>query len=102
MNKQIGMLAVLATVLLSAAFLATPTFKVANAQANETKTLDVDKWIVVLKEAHPSLAAIEQAQDVKDVITKIKAMEAKEAVKDLLALHILNDLQELKAAQEAQ
>ena len=35
------------------------------------------------------MAAIEQAQDVKDVITKIKAMEAKEAVKDLLALHNL-------------
>lgn len=52
-----------------------------------------------LKEARPSLAAVEQAQDVKDVITRIKAMEAKKAVKDLLALHIPNDLQELKAAQ---
>jgi len=102
MNKQIGMLAVLATVLLSAAFLATPTFKVANAQANETKGLDVDKWILTLKANHPTLAAIEQAQDVKDAITKIKAMDAKEAVKDLLALHILNDLMELKTAQEAQ
>ena len=96
MHKQIGILALLATVRISGALLATPSLKVTNAQANDTKTLDVDKWIVVLKEAHPSLAAIEQAQDVKDVITKIKAMEAKEAVKDLLALHILYDLQELK------
>jgi len=103
MNKQIGMLAVVTTVLLSAAFLATPTFKVASAQANETKTIDVDKWIVVLKQAHPTLADVKQAQDVKDTLTKIKDLkDAKEAVRDLLALHVLNDLMELKAAQEAQ
>jgi len=103
MNKQLGMLPVLATVLLSAAFLATPTYKIASAQANETKTLDVDKWIVVLKEAHPTLADVKQAQDVKDTLTKIKDLkDAKEAVRDLLALHVLNDLMELKAAQEAQ
>ena len=113
MNKQIGMLAVLAAVLLSAAFLATPTFKVANAQGNETntnetktngaKTIDVDKWIVVIKDAHPTLADVKQAQDVKDAIAKIKDLkDAKEAVRDLLALHVLNDLMELKAVQEAQ
>jgi len=102
MNKQIGMLAVLTSVLLSAAFLATPTLKVANAQANETKALDVDGWIKTLKENHPSLASVEQAKDVQEVIVKIKAMETKEAIKDLLALHVLNDLMELKAAQEAQ
>jgi len=103
MNKQIGMFAVLATVLVAAAFLATPTMKVANAQANQTKGLDVDKWIVVLKQAHPTLADIQQAQDVKDAVTKIKDMkDAKEAVRDLLALHVLNDLMELKAVQEAQ
>jgi dethiobiotin synthetase len=100
MNKQIGMLTVLATILVTSAFLATPNFKVANAQANETKGLNVDGWIKTLKENHPTLAAIEQAADVKDVITKIKAMDAKEAVKDLLALHILSDLMELKTAQE--
>ena len=102
MNKQIGMLAVLATVLVTATFLATPTMKVANAQANETKALDVDGWIKTLKENHPSLASIQQAKDVQEVIVKIKAMETKEAIKDLLALHVLNDLMELKAAQEAQ
>ena len=103
MNKQIGMLAVVATVLLTAAFLATPTMKAANAQANQTKGLDVDKWIVVLKQNHPTLADIQQAQDVKDAITKIKDLkDAKEAVRDLLALHILNDLMDLKTLQEAQ
>ena len=99
MNKQIGMLAVLATVLVTAAFLATPTMKVANAQANQTKTLDVDGWIKTLKENHPTLANIAESSDVKDVIAKLKGMDVKEAVQDLLALHILNDLQELKAAQ---
>jgi len=102
------MLTVVATVLLSAAFLAIPAMKVANGQenetksANETKTIDVEGWINTLKENHPTLSGIEQAQDVKDVIEKINAMEAKEAVKDLLALHVLNDLMELKAAQEAE
>jgi hypothetical protein len=104
-NKQLGMLTVVATVLLSAAFLTIPTMKVANAQGNETKStnetksIDVEGWINTLKENHPN---IEQAQDVKDVIGKIKAMEAKEAVKDLLALRVLNDLMDLKAAQEGQ
>ena len=93
MNKQIGLLAVVATVLLTAAFLATPTMKAANVQANQTKGLHVDKWIVVLKQNHPTLADIQQAQDLKD---------AKEAVRDLLALHILNDLMDLKTLQEAQ
>ena len=92
----------MATVLLTAAFLATPNFKVANAQANETKALDVDGWIAKVKENHPALANIGEAGDVKDVIIKIKAMDGKEAVRTLLALHILNDLQELKAAEEAQ
>ena len=55
-----------------------------------------------MKENHPSLASVEQAKDVQEVIVKIKAMETKEAIKDLLALHVLNDLMELKAAQEAQ
>lgn len=96
------MLALLASVLLSAAFLATPTVKVTNAQANATQGLDVDGWIKTLKENHPTLANIQEAQDVKDVVTKIQAMDAKQAVKDLLALHILSDLMELKAAQEAQ
>jgi hypothetical protein len=93
------MLTVVATVLLSAAFLTIPTMKVANAQGNETKSIDVEGWINTLKENHPN---IEKAQDVKDVIGKIKAMEAKEAVKDLLVLRVLNNLMDLKAAQEGQ
>jgi hypothetical protein len=92
------MLAVLTTVLLSAVFLATTTMKV----ANETKALDIDGWINTLKQNHPSLARVEQAKDVQEVVTKIKAMDTKEAIKDPLALHILSDQMELKAAQVAQ
>ena len=70
MYQKIGILAVLASVLLSAALLATPTFKVANAQENQTQGnqtqgtqtqgLDVDKWIVVLKKSNPTLNDVQQ------------------------------------------
>jgi len=31
---------------------------------NQTKGLPVDKWIIVLKKDNPTLASIEQSQDV--------------------------------------
>jgi hypothetical protein len=113
MYQKIGILAVLASVLLSAALLATPTFKVANAQENQTQGnqtqgsqtqgFDVDKWIVVLKTSNPTLKDIEQSPDVKDVIGKIKAMQdPKEAVKTLDALYTLQQLMNLKSLKEAQ
>jgi hypothetical protein len=113
MYQKIGIIAVLASVLLSAALLATPTFKVANAQENQTqgnqtqgsKTqgIDVDKWIVVLKTSNPTLKDIEQSQDVKDAIGKIKAMQdPKEAVKTLDALYALQQLMNIKSVNEAQ
>jgi hypothetical protein len=78
MYHKIGILAVLASVLLSAALLATPTFKVANAQENQTEGnqtegmqtqgIDVDRWIVALKQDNPTVADIEQDPKVKDVI----------------------------------
>jgi hypothetical protein len=108
MYQKIGILAVLASVLLSAALLATPSLKVANAQGNETQGnqtqgANVDQWIVVLKETNPTLADIEQSQDVKDAIEKIKGMQdPKEAVKNLDALYTLQQLMNLKSLQEAQ
>jgi hypothetical protein len=107
-NKQLGMLTVVATVLLSAGLLATPSFKVANAQenqtqGNQTQGLDVDRWIVVLKEQNPALADIEQDPKVNDAIGKIKAMQdPKEAVKALDALYSLQQLMNLKSLNEAQ
>ena len=108
MNKQLGMLTVVATVLLSGAFLAIPTMKTANAQGNETQGnqtngANVDQWIVVLKQDNPTLSDIEQSPDVKDAIGKIKAMEdPKEAVKTLDALYALQQLMNLKSLKEGQ
>ena len=108
MYKKIGILAVLASVLLSAGLLATPSFKVANAQGNETQGnqtngANVDKWIVVLKQDNPTLSDIEQSPDVKDAIGKIKAMQdPKEAVKTLDALYALQQLLNLKSLKEVQ
>lgn len=111
MNKQIGILAVLAGVLLSGALLATPSLKVTNAQGNQsvgmqtqaTQGLPVDTWIKDLKDKNPALANIEQSPDVKDAIGKIKAMkDPREAVDAFNALQALQQLMALKSAQEAQ
>ncbi|MDW0296766.1 MAG: hypothetical protein QN699_10795 [Nitrososphaeraceae archaeon] len=108
MNKQLGMLTVVATVLLTGAFLAIPTMKAVNAQGNETqgnqtKGANVDQWIKVLKQDNPTLSGIEQDSKVKDAIGKIKAMQdPKEAVKthdELYALQQLMNLQSLKEGQ---
>ena len=108
MNKQLGMLTVVATVLLSGAFLAIPTMKAVNAQGNETqgnqtKGGNVDPWIKVLKQDNPTLSDIEQDSKVKDAIGKIKAMEdPKEAVKTLDALYALQQLMNLQSLKEGQ
>ena len=102
------MLTVVATVLLTGAFLAIPTMKAVNAQGNETQGnqtngANVDKWIVVLKQDNPTLSDIEQSPDVKDAIGKIKAMQdPKEAVKTLDALYALQQLLNLKSLKEGQ
>lgn len=108
MYQKIGILAVLASLLISAALLATPSLKVSNAQMNETAQvnqtmgLPVEQWIIVLKKDNPALANIEQSQDVKDAIGKIKAMkDPNEAVKTFNALGALQQLMNIKSAQEA-
>jgi hypothetical protein len=109
MQQKIGILAVLASVLLSAAVIATPSLKVANAQENQTGEmkqtggLPIDTWIKILKDKNPALASIEQSPDVKDAIGKIKAMQdSKQAVETFNALQALQQLMNLKSAQEAQ
>jgi hypothetical protein len=113
MYQKIGILAVLASVLLSATVLATPSLKVANAQGNQTaemnqtqaqvQGLPVDQWIIVLKEENPALADIEQSPSVKDAIEKIKAMQdPQQAVDTFNALQALQQLLNIKSAQEAQ
>jgi hypothetical protein len=113
MYQKIGILVVLASVLLSTAVLATPSLKVANAQGNatqgnatqgsQTQGLPIEAWIKILKDKNPALAGIEQDSKVKDAIGKIKAMQdPKQAVETFNALQALQQLMNLKSAQEAQ
>ena len=74
------MLTLVATVLLSGAFLAMPTMKATTTKGNETqgnqiKGANLDQWIKVLKQDNPTLSDIQQDSKVKDGIGKIKAME---------------------------
>jgi hypothetical protein len=113
MYQKIGILVVLASVLLSTALLATPSLKVANAQGNQTQGnqtqgtqtqgLPIEAWIKILKDKNPALAGVEQDSKVKDAIGKIKAMQdPKQAVETFNALQALQQLMNLKSAQEAQ
>jgi hypothetical protein len=113
MYQKIGILVVLASVLLSTSLLATPSLKVANAQGNatqgnqtqgsQTQGLPIEAWIKILKDKNPALAGIEQDSKVKDAIGKIKAMQdPKQAVETFNALQALQQLMNLKSAQEAQ
>ena len=113
MYQKIGILVVLASVLLSTALLATPSLKVANAQGNQTQGnqtqgtqtqgLPIEAWIKILKDKNPALAGVEQDSKVKDAIGKIKAMQdPKQAVETFNALQALQQLMNLKSAQEEQ
>src|SRR6476469_3073708 len=109
MRQKIGILSLLTDVLLSAAVIATPNLNAVNAQENQTGEmkqnggLPIDTWIKILKDKNPALAGIEQSPDVNDAIAKIKAMQdPKQAVETFNALQALQQLMNLKSAQEAQ
>ena len=57
--------------------------------------------IKALKAKHPGPAALAGEED-KDLVIKIKALDAKEAVKAALALNIIRELQHYKAIDAAQ
>ncbi len=107
MYQKIGILVVLASVLLSAGLLATPSFKVANAQGNETgaqgnisASIDADGMIKDLKAKHAALSALAEATDT-EIISKLKDMDPKEAAKTILGVNIIRSLQEYKAVEES-
>jgi hypothetical protein len=64
--------------------------------------------VEALKAKHPTLATIADIADIadiaedKDVIGKLKDLDAKEAIKTLIALNIVRDLMQYKQAQEVQ
>ena len=96
---------VLASAVLSATALISSPGRIAYAQGNATSTIDTDIWVEALKAKHPALATIPDIADIaedKDVIGKLKSLDAKEAVKTLIALNIVRDLMQYKQAQEVQ
>ena len=98
----ISMFVFAASILASTALVVNPT-KIAYAQGNVTTTaiVDADGIIKALKAKHPVLAALAGEED-KDLLIKIKALDAKEAVKAALALNIIRELQQYKAIDAAQ
>jgi hypothetical protein len=98
-NVSIFMLAV--AVLGGIALVVNPG-RVAYAQDNATSTINTDVWVEALKAKHPTLAAIADIAEDRDVIGKLKDLDAKEAVKTLIALNIVRDLIQYKQAQEVQ
>ena len=96
---------VLASAVLSATALISSPGRIAYAQGNATSTIDTDIWVEALKAKHPALATIPDIADIaedKDVIGKLKSLDAKEAVNTLIALNIVRDLMQYKQAQEVQ
>ncbi len=76
--------------------------RIVYAQGNATSTINVDIWVEALKAKHPTLATIADIAEDKDVIGKLKDLDAKEAIKTLIALNIVRDLMQYKQAQEVQ
>ena len=101
MYQKTVILAVMASIMLSAALLATPSFRVANAQANVTATMDadVDNIVKLLKAKHPVLAELADDAD-KNLVAKIKVLDAKDAVKTAIALNIVRELMQYKLVDQ--
>ena len=72
-----------------------------NTQGGVTTTIDADSLIKALKERHPVLAELVTNED-KDLVVKLKDLDAKEAVKTALALNMLHLLQQYREIDEPQ
>ena len=97
---------VLLTALLATTALVISPARMAYAQGNETgalgnatAALDADGMIASLKAKHAALSALAEGED-RELLSKIKDMDAKEAAKTALALNIIRSLQEYKAVEE--
>jgi hypothetical protein len=66
-----------------------------NTQGNMTAVVDVDTLAKNIKERHPILAQMAADED-QDLIKKLRDMDAKEAVKTIIALNMLRLLQQYK------
>jgi hypothetical protein len=91
-------LMVLTIAVLGATALIINPAKIVYAQGNEsnvTKVIDVDTLSKNIQERHPILAQMSADED-KDLIAKIKDLDAKEAVNTLIVLDMLRLLQQYK------
>jgi hypothetical protein len=103
-TKNVSILMLTVAVLGATALIINPG-KIVYAQGNATTIINVDIWVEALKAKHPTLATIADIADIaedKDVIGKLKDLDAKEAIKTLIALNIVRDLMQYKQAHEVQ
>ena len=97
-NTKIVIFVMAVAILASTALIVNPG-KIAYAQGNLTAVVDTDGFIKILKAKHPALAALAGDED-RDLIAKIKGLDAKEAVKTAIALNIIRQLQQYKQVDE--
>jgi hypothetical protein len=116
-NKRYTKIAIflVAATLLSIAALVVGPARMAYAQGNMTMSnanatganvtgltvvMDVDTFKNLVKKNHPLLAQLQENED-RDLIAKIKLQDAKQALKNEIALNILHLLAQYKAIDEA-
>ena len=94
---RIAIFVISAAILGSTAMVVTPG-RMAYAQDNATATVDADGVIKSLKAKHAALSALGEDGD-RELLSKLKDMDAKEAAQTALALNIIRALQEYKAVE---
>ena len=98
-HTKIAIFVIAAAVLASSALVISPA-RMAYAQDNATATMDTDGIIKSLKAKHKALSALAEDGD-RELLSKIKDMDAKEAAQTALALNIIRALQEYRAVEQA-
>ena len=96
---RIAIFVISAAILGSTAMVVNPG-RMAYAQDNATATMDTDGIIKSLKAKHKALSALGEDGD-RELLSKIKDMDAKEAAQTALALNIIRALQEYRAVEQA-
>ena len=96
---RIAIFVISAAILGSTAMIVNPG-RMAYAQDNATATVDSEGIIKSLKAKHAALSALGEDGD-RELLSKIKDMDAKEAAQTALALNIIRALQEYRAVEEA-
>ena len=98
-HTKIAIFVIQPAVLASSALVISPA-RMAYAQDNATATMDTDGIIKSLKAKHKALSALGEDGD-RELLSKIKDMDAKEAAQTALALNIIRALQEYRAVEQA-